>query len=58
VRRRTQGQKSGRFILYFIKVITTLQRLKRDAIFVLCRERDLKVEGQAGFLHRKQKKNP
>lgn len=55
MRRWNHGQKSSSFILYFIKFITTSQRSKRDAIFVLCRERDLKVGGQVSFMEKKKK---
>lgn len=55
MRRWNQGQKSSSFILHFIKVVTTSQWSKRDAIFFFCRERDLKVGGQVSFMEKKIK---
>lgn len=55
MRRWNQRQKSSSSILHFIKVITTSQWSKRDAIFVLCGEKDLKVGGQVCFMGKKKK---
>lgn len=52
----TRDKKAAFFVLYFIKVITTSQWSKRDAIFFLCRERDLKGVGQVSLGQRGREK--